>query len=448
MSAVRKVFFILFFALVWDLGAGTVIYRSKPGIPLECSDTLRRFDRFLKEHFLKSPYSKGVLTIEITGTASPSRVLSKEEFLVNRAELERMELKLLAEVGGAILHARGKAPEKFVLPYFLCGAFRHRERSTAAEGRFLGNNRKLRSVTALLRSGARPPLKELLDLNAPGNSPIEEEWFDDSSRLILELIRRQGIRCTVEQLASEAEKCVDSSSSVEDLVPFIWNNFNPLPPELVRLELDTMLKVEIPPIPENPLPAPRKKESPSKVKKLIIPQGASALPKKSYIQKKPAPQKSEAVPKETPGEPPEKTSEAAPEKKSSETVHASLLPQKLRQHPLRDQVCREFARAVMSRSGRLPAPLRPALRQLHDAALQLGRNDSAAALFAESLSKLEKSCELHKARARFLDEEEKAAPCQKLLYRYPLRTNSLSGELLSPEGRLFLEHAESAYSGI
>ena len=209
-----------------------------------------------------------------------------------------------------------------------------------------------------------------------------------------------------------------------------------------------MLKVEIPPIPENPLPVPRKKETPARVKKQIIPQGASALPKKSYVQKKPAPQKSEDVPKAAPEATPEKTSEGTPEKKSSETVHASLLPQKLRQHPLRDQVCREFARAVMSRSSRLPAPLRPALRQLHDAALQLGRNDSAAALFAESLSKLEKSCELHKARARFLDEEEKAAPCQKLLYRYPLRTNSLSGELLSPEGRLFLEHAESAYSGI
>ncbi len=392
---------ILLLALVFNAGGSSIVYRSKPGIPLECSDTLRRFDRFLRELFLKSPYSKAPLTIEITENSGFKVRKTGGVLEIDRAALERQELSLLARAGGEMLRASGKAPENFVLPYFLAGAFRHRERSFRNEGRFLGNNRKLRSVESCAREGGVPDFLHILSFLPDTGSAVEERWFDDHAKLLLELTRGSGFKGSVEQISDAAMKAASAAVKDKSYTLLIWNNFNPLPPRLVRGKLDEMLKVEIPPLPELPAPVPGAK------------------------------------------------SEATPVPQKSETVHASLLPLKTVEHPLRRAICTAFARSLLRRGSVLPAGLRPALRQLHDETLRLGRDPERAKHFAAALENLEKDFQLLRERSEFLDRQEFENE-ERLWYLRHLweLDNSSAGGLLAPECAAFLKRMESIYSGI
>ena len=443
----KKMLTTLLLALAISVCGDDIIYRTRFGIPMESSEILRRLDRFLGEIFLKSPYPRNELTIEINDS-TPFKLRYEGKVLeINRAALDRKELSLLARAGGIILHARGKAPENFVLPYFLCGAFRHRERSRKNESRFLNSNRKARSVAALLREGATPDFKHLLSYLPETENSVEDQWFDDHSRILFELLRRSHFRGTVEDISEAAMKTASAAETGKNFTPLIWNNFTPIPPHIARRQLDEMFKVEIPPIPvKESESAPETQKQQSEKNKV----SSKPSPALQAGKKKVPPKKSPAVQtgkkKESPGKT-SSTASPAPPAGESVIVHVSEMPRQLMEHPLRGQVCRKYAFSLLSKGAGLPVPLRSALRQFHDAVLAFGRSPGKAPEFTAALRHVEKTFELCKARSEELDSMELFS--EKLIpqYRLVIETNSADGDLLSPESARFLKRMEGIYSG-
>ena len=370
-------------------GAESVItYRSQPGIPLSAGDSLRRLEQFLKEIFPETPYRKRALTIDITGRTGSLESGTENVLAVDFFRLKRESLELYAEAGGAMLHAWGKAPAGFRLPLFLCGTFRYRERSARKECRFLGNNRRLRSIEALLRQGVVPDLKRVLTYKPDERNRIDNEWFDDHARLLFELLRRNGAKLRAGELRSAAEKLLAKELKVEELIPMIWGNFNLLPPELAAKELLQMLKVEIP-----------------KLDHMNEPNGLT------------------------------------------ETVEASALPDHLLKHPQRKEICSQFGKSLLLNGVKLPAGFRGLLRQLRDAAQLLGKGPEFAPEYRRALARLEKYRELYAARAAFLDKLESETPLPVKMWKRSLETNGQHSALVTPECSRFLDRMEEYYSG-
>ena len=372
------------------LGAETVIvYRSQPGIPLSASDSLRRLEQFLKELFPKTHYRRKALTIDITGGSAPLETVRGDLFEADFYRLRRESLELYSEAGGAMLYALGKAPAGYRLPLFLCGAFRHRERSAGKECRFLGNNRRLRSVESLLRSGHVPALKNVLSHRVSEWDTADNEWFDDHARLLCELLRRSNFKGSPEELQGSAEKLLAKELKVEDLTPLIWGNFNLLPPEMAAKELSQMLKVEIP-----------------RLDYMNEPNGLV------------------------------------------ETVTASQLPEKLLKHPLRKEICKQFGSSLLLKAVKLPAGFRGWLRQLHDAAVKLGKDPESAPEFRRVLARLEQFSKLYAARSAALDKIESETLQPVRVWKRSLRTNGRPATIVTPECSRFLDRMEEYYSGI
>ncbi len=383
--------FLLTAALLFPCsGAETVvIYRSSSEVSLSASTPLRRLEQFLKELFPKTPYPKSPLTIDITGRGTPPEAASGNVLQVDFFRLQRESLTLYAEAGGAMLHAWGKAPAGFRLPLFLCGAFRHRERAAANECRFLGNNRRLSSIEAVLRHGQVPDLKKILKHRVDERDRTANEWFDDHARLLLELLRRRGFRGKAEELRGAAEKLLAGELKTEELVPMIWGNFNLLPPELAEQELSRMLTVEIP-----------------RLDYMNEPNGLT------------------------------------------ETASASQLPAKVLKHPMRKEICRQFGSSLLRQSVKLPSGFRPRLRQLHDAALLLGKSPAFEPDFRSALAQLEKFCRSYAARGAALDKLQSETHQPVRMWKRSLTTNGQPGTIIPPESSRFLDRMEEYYTGI
>ena len=81
----KKILTTLLLALAVSLCGDDIIYRTRFGIPMESSEILRRFDRFLGEIFSKSPYPRDELTIEINDS-TPFKLRYEGKVLeINRA---------------------------------------------------------------------------------------------------------------------------------------------------------------------------------------------------------------------------------------------------------------------------------------------------------------------------------------------------------------------------
>ena len=366
----------------------TITYRSQAGVPLHCSGTLRRLEHFLKEVFPKTPYRKTPLTIDITGGRRPLEQTDGKVFEANRFLLERKSLTLLSEAGGAMLHSMGKAPENFRLPLFLCGAFRHRERAAKQECRFLGNNRRFNSVEALLREGILPDLKVLFTHVPDEREKVDNEWFDDHARLLFEMLRSRNFKGKAEELNAAAEKLLSREFKAEELRPMVWGNFNLLPPHLAEQELDAILKAEVPTLDK----------------------------------------------------------ENKPDGKT-ETVSAAALPGKLLKHPERKAVCSKFASSLLRNSFKLPVTFRSALRKVHDAVLELGRDPAKESAFRIALAEVNRVRQRYADRAAFLDrlERETAAPLR--MWQRSCRANALPAGIVTPECSRSLQRAEEYHTG-
>lgn len=369
-------------------GAETVTYRSGYGVSLHCSETLRQLERFLKELFPKSPYRKTPLTIDITGALPLPAPPAGKRIELKSTDLEHLSLEILSEAGGAMLHAYGKAPENFRLPLFLCAAFRHRERSLKQEGRFLGNNRQLNSVRASLYADATPPLKEIFALKAPDSDPAAAAWFDDHSRLLFELLRRKGFRGSASELENAAKKLLQSPLKEEISLHF-WNNFQLLPPHLIRKELDQLMQVRLPRLDHN-----------GEVNGLF------------------------------------------------ETVAATQMPAKLRLHPQRQELFRDYAALVLTVSARCPRFMRVSLRHLHESTNALGKNPAPELEtgFLQALADVEQAFLLCRRRSQALDEAALQMSNPVRLLRRPLLENSRPCRAASPEAERFLQRWNDYYN--
>lgn len=386
----KKILLWLFLAAVVPGAAGeeVITYRFQAGIPLHCSSSLRRLEQFLKELFPKTPYRKTPLTIDITGGSGALEAPEGALFEANRFRIERGDLELLSEAGGAMLHAHGKAPAGYRLPLFLCGAFRHRERAAGVECRFLGNNRRFNTAEALLRAGFVPDLKVLLT-HVPGErDKIGNQWFDDHARLLFEMLRSKNFKGGPEKLESAAEQLLARQFKVEELRPMIWGNFNLLPPELAAQQLQTMLTLQLP-----------------KLDHMNQPNGLT------------------------------------------ETVTASQLPSKLQKHPLRKEVCSKFASSLFRKGAGLPVFFKGALRKLHDAVRRLGADPAAAPAFNAALAHLDHVRKEYADRAAFLDRLESRSDFPVRMRQRSLRANALPAGIAAPECQRFLERMEEYYTG-
>ncbi len=375
---------------VWGIsGAETVTYRSSSGVQLHTSVTLRKLERFLKELFPGTPFRKSSLVIDIIGPGAPLPPVTEERLEIKADDLEKLSLETLAQAGSAILKAHGKAPEGFKVPLFLCGAFRHRERSLQNESRFLGNNRKLYSAGALFQAGAMPPLKELLSQDDPDSDPVLARWYDDHARLLLELLRSNGFRGRVQELQPAAEKLLKSDTYSAGIRALLWNNFTLLPPHLIRRELDQLLQVSFPRLDHN-------------------------------------------------GEP----------NGLFETLAVSQLPEKLRQHPLRGEVLRSYASQVLKTSAGCPRFFQGVLRELHDSANALSRasKPELEGRFYAALANVERTFQFHSKCSKALDDAAFNTENPVKLLRNALIENSRSGQLLTPEGERFLQRWNEYYN--
>lgn len=405
MGSIKKMLLALLLATAGYAAAGQVVFSPDPDVPLDSGNVLQRFDRFLKELFPTRLYPGENVTIRLVSKGAP---LSRqgEEYCINHFILEKQDLSLLSEAGGLLLFIHGKAPRDFRLPLFVCGAFRHRERGTAAEERFLSNNRKFRSVEAFSRAGFHPELHTLLNF-VPGREPDSAEgaWFDDRSRLLLEMLRSSKFRGNAADISAAGAKIANGDP--QKLSAALWNNFTPMPPHLARKEIDKLMEVTIPPIPEEK-PAVQTKKNTAQAKK----------------------------------------NAEAEKEKPSRRVSVFEMPVNLRNHPLRRKVCSAYAGTVLRQLKLLPPLLKPAARELHSAALKLAGDVNRESEFLAAVRRLQKELELAEKRGALLDQEELNSEKHVKLYRKVLNINSTRSSSLPPGCRTFLDRTENYYSGI
>jgi|GEM_PF-1787170 len=375
---------------IWSLsGSETVTYRSSSGVLLQTSDILRKLERFLKEIFPGSYYRKTPLIIDITGPGSPLPPVPGERLEIKADELEKFSLETLSLAGSAILRAHGKAPAEFQLPLFLCAAFRHRERSLKKEGRFLGNNRRLNSLEALFQAEAELPLTALLSPESPDSDPVLARWYDDHARVLLELLRSRNFRGKAPELLPAAEKLLKSGSYAGEIRALLWHNFKLLPSHLLRKELNQLQQFELPRLDHN-------------------------------------------------GEP----------NGLFETLSVSLAPEKLRKHPLREEVLRTYAAQVLKTAANCPRFIQGVLRELHDSANALSKaaKPELEVRFTTALAEVERSFQLHSRRAKALDEAAANMENPVRLLHTSLTENSRPGEISTPETARFLQRWNEYYN--
>ena len=364
-----------------------VIYRSQSGVGMEYTSTLRRLESFLKEIFPQSPYRKNPLTVRITGKGTPFEEESGHFISVNCFDIDNGNLETVARVGAAILNAHGKAPAGFKLPLFIAGAFRYRERAAQNECRFLGNNRRLNSVEALLRYDTVPDFKKILDVRDDGNDHVQRLWYDEHARLILEMLRRSGFRGRAEEIFSAAEKLTAQKFSASDLYPVVWNNFNPLPPHLIRKILDLLLQCDIP--------------------KLDYQNNPTSI---------------------------------------VENVRITEVPAKLKQHPMRKEILFKFAGKILQEAASLPISMRYCMRKLHDAAKMFGNDQEKEELFLEAVRELELNFQLIRKRTQALDNSALKDLQPVKSHFSAIKANARSGGLMTPECQRCLDRCEEYFS--
>ena len=377
--------FLLIFqtaALLW--GAETVLYRSASGVSVRNSETLRRLEQFVRDFFPKTPYSQRALTIDIVGRGTPPGEADTESIVINVFKLERQELETLSKAGSAMLRAYGKAPENFKLPLFFCAAFRHREHSFENEGRFLGNNRRMNPVEALVRSGKAPALKQLLAPENPDRDPVTALWYDAHARFFLELLRLRGFKGSAEELLPAACKEVLKEVSEREKRSLLWNNFNLLPHEYLRKDLDELLQISLPRVDH---------------------QGeANGL---------------------------------------FDTVPLAQLPEKILQHPRRQEILTEYNARIAAASSTFPPVMRLALRAFQESIAAWKADPAKAPQCLRAADELENSYTLIKKRSAVLDEFHLAPQYTVKMLSLPARENSRPGTLLGPrELRELLRYGE------
>ena len=365
-----------------------VVYCSRSEVPLHCSSTLRRFEAFLKELFPKVLFQERDLTIEFTnGPGAPT--FSAENILaVDRYRLEREELELYSEIGGAILHAGGKAPARFRLTLFVCGAFRHRERAARQESRFLGNSRRFRSLEPFLKLQCVPDLKQVLTTVPGKREQAENDWFDDRARLLLEMLKSRRFKGTPGEITGAAEKLLEKELKPETLYPFVWNSFNQFPPELTDHYLKNFFKVQI--------------------------------PRLDHLH-------------ELSGE--------------YDTVDLADLPGKLANHPERQKICADIAATLLRHPLRVPGEIRQKLRELYGSVLRMGAGPQFDGEFRKALAALESVRQLHRSRAACLDKLENETPQPVRMWQHTLAANALLPHIITPECQRYLDRMEEYFTG-
>ena len=372
---------------LWLSAGETVVYRSPSGVSMKYTSSLRRLEGFLKDIFHKTYYRKNPLTIRINGKYPISggddqgNVVSVSTFDIDNGDLET-----ISRVGGAILNAWGKAPAGFKLPLFLAASFRYKERSAQQQCRFLGNNRRLNCVEVLLRNDVMPDLKTLLAIKSDEKDHAHRVWYDDHARVVFEMLRRTGFRGSPEQIFSAAEKVAGKNYSLDDFYPFIWNNFNLMPPHLIRRKLDAVLQCSIPKLDHENMPT-----------------------------------------------------------SLSENVQAAGIPAKLRKHPMRKEILSGFAEKILAEAADLPIYMRHPMRQLHDAARRLGSDPEQEKRFLEALKKLEQDLQFSAGRTGFLDKctLNDLQPLKSHLSA--LKANAGRGGILAPECQRYLDRCEEYF---
>ena len=374
LSMFKVCFLLLLFqtALVLS-GAETVLYRSASGVSVKSSETLRRLEHFVKEFFPQSPYPKSALTVDVAGRGTPPGEADTRSIVINVFKLERQELETLSKAGSAMLRAYGKVPENYKLPLFFCAAFRHRERSLANEARFLGNNRRLNAVEALARSGNLPDLRQVLDEAGVPADPVTAEWYDAHARVLLELLRLRGFKGTAEELLPAARKAALSGISEKELRTLLWNNFNLLPAEFLRKDLDALLQVTLPRVDH---------------------QGeANGL---------------------------------------FDTVPLEKLPEKLLLHPRSREILKEYSARVAAGISSFPPGMRSSLRAFQESITRWSFAPENPAPCLQAAKELEKAYTLCCKRSAVLDEFHLSGVNAVRILALPAKENSRPGTLLGP----------------
>lgn len=391
-APVKYLFFLLLvlFSVSLSHGEERIVYRSQSGVGLHCSTRIRRLEQFLRELFPGMSHTPGKLTIDITGRGAPLEKIRGERIELSCFEIENFSLHALSRAGSALLYANGKVSSRdFRLPLFVYGAFRHRERSLDRESLFLNSNRRFNTVESLLREGVMPDLKILLSPQTETDGSAAALWFDDHSRLFLELLRRRKSRYTPEEFQKAAVQLASEKLYPEELYPLIWNSFNLLPPSLVRPLLDKLLQCEF-----------------------------RELDKDNQ-----------------PGENMAKCS-------------AGQLPLKMRQHPLRLETCTAFAKQLNAHTERFPRELHPHLRCFTEAVRRLGKDPEYEKEYLKALEQLNEKASYCARRADFLDSLTLKTPRAAQLWNSSIRENSARGGIASPECQRYLDRCEKYYTGI
>ena len=377
-------FLLIFQSAALLSGAETVLYRSASGVSVKSSETLRRLEHFVREFFPKTLYSQRPLTVDIVGRGTPPGDADTACVVINVFNLERQELETFSKAGTAMLRAYGKVPPDFKLPLFFCAAFRHRERALEREARFLGNNRRLNSVEALVRANIPLALKQILEEENPDQDPVTACWYDTHARFLLELLRLRGFRGNAADLLPAARKEALAGVTAGELRTLLWNNFNLLPTEFLRKDLDELLTVTLPRMDH---------------------QGES--------------------------------------NGLFDTVPLKQLPEKLLQHPRRQEILKEYNARVAARSSTFPPGMRLPLRAFQESITAWMLDETQAPLCLRAAENLEKACDLAQKRSAVLDEFHLAPRYTVKMLALPAGENSRPGTLLGPRAlRELLRYGE------
>lgn len=388
---IKKLFPALLVLLAVQLlpGSEMVTYHSGPGVPLHSIERLQKLERFLRDFFPRSPYPGMRLTIDVTKEGKSSLSPSHSRIEIRNADVESLSLEALSAAGSAMLQAWGKAPPGYSLPLFLAAAFRHRERNSLTAGRFLGRNRQLNSVEALLKAQAQPQLQRVLTLTDPDSDPAAAFWYDDHALLLYELLHRNGFKGSAAAVLPAAQKILKSSTLEEDISSLVWNSFRMRPADSIRKELDELLLIRLPRLDHN-----------GELNGLY------------------------------------------------EDLHALKAVPKLRQHPMRGELLHKFALKVLQSSPRFPHIMRRPLREVHRSAESLSRESvpPLEAALARALTALENSYQLCRSREKALDEAALKLENPVVLLKKALLENSRPGKIPDPVAERFLQRWNEYYN--
>ena len=384
----KSLIFAALFLLVTALSAGNdeVIFRQSTAGDLDVVRILQDLVDFTGELFPAEQGRHGQLIMvlgndRISGTAPGDVILHLDPAAIRRGELDE-----LAKAVKALLIQRNKCRPETGVPLWFCAAFRHRSYAAVRQERFFTNHRVFPGIEAMLQKNHLPEWKKVLSSAPAKESPAENSWFDEYSRLITILLRRAGFRGNAEDIAGTLEKIFAGKNEKAVFRELIWNKWNPMPCSVYKRQIDEVLRADVP----------------------LFDQEGKSTGKK-------------------------------------ENVAAALLPEKTADNPERKQIFDALSEKITKELNHLPNPVRSALRRVAVTAAAAGKDPDRNSEFLDALRKAGEIMVEMQAREKVLDQFSGTPDRFIKVWRDAMEENSGTGLILTPESERFLLESEKNY---